>query len=356
MKTRSKLITLVLVLACMVSVSVYAFSADVVKVGLILIGSSKDQGWSQTHYENMKTAVESFDGKVELVFEEEVLDPMFPEAARDMVLFDKVDIIFAASATYQGAIIELADEFPDVKWEFTDPTVVEPKQNVRGYYVRYYEGNFLCGVAVGRVLRASGISLEGKLVGVVSSIPFPLTVRNANAAAAGVRYGLSYDIPAKVSWLGFVSENPWYNPDQEASLGHALVDGGAVALSSYLDSTAVIEVAEGRGVLSWGITRDNTPFGPGTNVGNSIVDWTDYYKDRIQKVIGGTWDPGSTWAHLLSTPRIELGPLGDFVSPEFVQEILYLQEKISTGEFVVLPQLTEEELLTSMEYLEGVEG
>lgn len=352
---RIRLISLLLVLACIVSLSVCVLSNDVVKVGLILIGSSHDQGWSQTHYENMKDAVESFGGTAELVMQEEVLDPMFPEVAKDMVLIDDVDIVFGASATYQGAITVLADEFPDVKWEFTDPTVVEAKPNVRGYYVRFYEGNFLCGLAVGRMLRHSQISLEGKIIGLVSSVPFPLTVRNANAAAAGVRFGLAYDIPAKVSWLGFVSENPWYNPHQEELLARALIDDGAVALSSYLDSTAVVETAEEQGVLSWGITRDNTPFGPNTNVGNSVVDWTDYYKDRIQRVIDGTWNPGSTWAHLLSTPRIELGPLGSFVTPDVAQEIWYLQEKISKGEFVVMPELSEEELLTSMEFLEGVE-
>jgi len=329
-------------------------SLGTTRVGLILVGSIHDQGWSQTHYEDMVAAVDSFDD-VELVVQEEVLDPMFPQVARDMILSDQVDIIFAASATYQGFISVLADEFPDVVWEFTDPTVIEPKPNVRGYYVRFYEGNFLAGVAVGRYLQQTGVPLDGKIIGIVSSIRFPLTVRNANAAIAGVRYGLGSDIPGKVAWLGSISDNPWYNPEQEAMLARTLIADGAIALNSYLDSTAVIEVAEEMGVLSWGITRDNTPFGPTTNIANSIVDWTAYYKDRIQRVIDGTWDAGSTWAHMLSTPTIELGPLAGFLTLDIAREIWDLQEKIASGEFVVLPELTEQELLTSMEFLPGIE-
>jgi simple sugar transport system substrate-binding protein len=344
-----------LVVGLMLALTLSIAGLATTKVGLILVGSIHDQGWSQTHYENMLAAAGSFGGEVEVIVQEEVLDPMFPEIARDMILSDGVDIIFAASATYQGFITVLADEFQEVMWEFTDPTVVEPKPNVRGYYVRFYEGNFLAGVAVGRLLKQSGMALDGKSIGMVSSIPFPLTIRNVNAAIAGVRYGLGSDIPGKVTWLGSVSENPWYNPEQEALLARTLIDGGAIALNSYLDSTAVIEVAEEQGVLSWGITRDNTPFGPTTNVANSIVDWTAYYTDRIQRLIDGTWDAGSTWAHMRGTPTIELGPLAGFLTLDIAREIWDLQDKIATGEFVVLPELTESELLTSVDYLPGVE-
>ena len=323
-------------------------------VGLILIGSIHDQGWSQTHYENMLAAVEICGDDVELVIQEEVWDPMFTEVARDMILSDNVDIIFAASATYQGFISVLADEFPEVMWEFTDPSVVEPKDNVRGYYVRFYEGNFIAGVAVGRLLAKSSLP-DDSIVGLVSSIAFPLTVRNANAAIAGVRYGLGSDIPAKVAWLGSVSDNPWFNPEQEALLARTLISGGAVALNSYLDSTAVIEVAEDLSVLSWGITRDNTPFGLTTNVANSVVDWTAYYADRVQRLINGTWDAGSTWAHMLGEPRIELGPLAGFLTLDIAREIWTLQEEIASGDFVVLSELSELELLTSMEFLPGLD-
>jgi len=346
------LVVLVTGLALLLGLSTVSLGAT--RVGLILVGSMHDQGWSQTHHENMVAAIAQF-ADVELVVQEEVLDPMFTEVAKDMILSDDVDIIFAASATYQGFITVLADEFPEVMWEFTDPTVVEPKPNVRGYYARFYEGNYLAGVAVGRYLKQTGIALDGKSIGLVSSIPFPLTIRNVNAAIAGVRYGLGAEIPGKATWLGTVSDNPWYNPEQEALLAQTLIDGGAIALNSYLDSTAVIEVAEEQGVLSWGITRDNTPFGPTTNVANSIVDWTDYYVDRIQRLIDGTWDAGATWAHMLSTPLIELGPLAGFLTLDIAREVWDLQEKIASGEFVVLEEMTEQELLTSMDLLDGIE-
>lgn len=328
---------------------------DVTKVGFIYIGPTTDGGWTTSHDRGRQAIEAAFGDRVQTVFVENVLEGDFEAEARRMILQEGIKILFAASATYQEFIIDLADEFPEVKFEFTDPTVIEPKDNIRGYYVRYYEGNYVCGFAIGRLLNAKGIDLKGKIIGEVSSLKFPLTVRNTNAWVQGVRDGLGFDIPAKVLWLISQSENPWFNPPVANAFANALIDDGALALNTFLDDPGIISVGEERGVLTSGITADLREFGPQTNVCNAVVKWDDYYIGEVQKVIDGTWEPGVTWARLLSVPLVEVGSsIGKFVNTAVAEEVLSLQQQIASGAFRVLPQFSEEELLTSVEFLPGI--
>lgn len=337
-----------------------------VTVGCILIGPQNDGGWSQKHFEGCTSIAAAVGDNVQVVPPvESILDDQFEATARELIRNEGIDILFAASATYQPFINDLALEFPDVKFEFTDPQVVEPKPNVRGFYVRYYVGNYICGYGVGRMLaldQKRGRVLDEASVGVVSSFMFPLTVRNINAWVQGVRDGIGFDIPAKVLWLGDFSANPWFNPPAAAALANALVDGGAVALNTYLDDAGIIEVAQQRSadgdypIYATGITVDLRSHGPDVNVCNAIVDWKDYYAGQVRKLLDGTWEPGFTWAPLLSVPLIEIGPLGEFVPASVRRELLELQYDIVTGKFTVLSQFTEEELLNSVEFLPGIEA
>lgn len=328
---------------------------DVAKVGFIYIGPTTDGGWTASHDNGRKAIEASFGDRVQTVFVENVLEGDFEAEARRMVLQENIDILFATSATYQEFIIDLADEFPNVKFEFTDPTVVEPKDNIRGYYVRYYEGNYVCGFGMGRLLNAKGIDLSGKILGEVSSLKFPLTVRNTNAWVQGVRDGLGFDIPAKVLWLISQSENPWFNPPVANAFANALVDDGAIGLNTFLDDPGIISVGEERDALSAGITADLREFGPSTNVCNSVVKWDDYYIGQVQKIIDGNWESGFTWARVLSVPLVDISPsIGEFVDEVVVQEMLSLQQRIAAGKFRVLPQFSEETLLTSVEFLPGI--
>jgi len=201
---------------------------EVVNVGFIYIGPTTDGGWTTSHDRGRLAVEAAFGDQVNVVFVENVIEGDFEAEARRLILQEDLDILFGTSATYQEFIIDLADEFPEVKFEFTDPTVIEPKDNIRGYYVRYYEGNYVCGFGIGRMINAMGVDLEGKILGEVTSLKFPLTVRNTNAWVQGVRDGLGWAIPAKVLFLITQSENPWFNPPVANAFANALVDGGAL--------------------------------------------------------------------------------------------------------------------------------
>ncbi len=338
-----------------------------VTVGIILVGSQTDAGYSQQHAEDIRAAAEATGARL-LPIVDNVGDDVdvFERAVRSLI-GQGADIVFGASATFQRYLADMAPRFPDVKFEFTDPQVMEPMDNLRGYYARFYEGNYVLGYAMGRQLaldEADGRDLSEASVGMISSVPFPLTVRNSYAVIQGVRDGLGWDIPGQVLWLASVSpENPWYNPDRERALSGALMDAGAVVLHTYLDSPApVLEVqevatdADGWPLYVAGVNRDYRDRGPDVAVGFAVTSWTDYYIGQINAVAGNTWAPGSTWATFGEVPRILVTEMGEVISEEVRTDVLKLIDDIASGAFVVLDQFSDEELLGLMQLPEGVGG
>jgi len=343
-----------------------AAATEDVTVGIILVGSRSDAGYSQQHAEDISTAAEVADAKLLPIIDDVGEDAdLFERAVRSQIA-QGADIIFAASATFQTFLAELALRFPDVKFEFTDAQVVDPVDNLRSYYGRFYQGNYVVGYAMGRQLaldEVAGRDLSEANVGLVSSTPFPLAIRNAYAVIQGVRDGLGWDIPARVLWLASVSpENPWYNPDEERALTQKLIDDGAVAIHTYLDSPAPVwEVQEQKNDdAGWplyvsGAKRDYRDQGPDVAVGFTYGNWEDYYAKQILAVAESTWEPGSTWATIGEVPRVIISPMGEFVSDEVQAEVLELTDKIAAGELVVLEEFSEQELLELMELPEGTE-
>ncbi len=338
-----------------------------VTVGIILVGSRTDAGYSQQHAEDIRAAAEATGARL-LPIVDNVGDDVdvFERAVRSLIA-QGADIVFGASATFQRYLADMAPRFPNVVFEFTDPQVMEPMANLRGYYGRWYEGNYVLGFAMGRQLaldEAAGRDLSGASVGLISSVPFPLTVRNSYAVVQGVRDGLGWDIPGQVLWLASVSpENPWYNPDRERALTEALLDAGAVAVHTYLDSPApVLEVQErGTDAGGWplyvaGVNRDYRDRGPDVAAGFAVISWKDYYIQQINAVANETWEPGSTWASFGEVPQLMVSPMGVVISDEVQDEVLQLIEAIASGAFIVLEQFDEDELLGLMQLPEGVGG
>jgi simple sugar transport system substrate-binding protein len=87
-------------------------------------------------------------------------------------------VIFGTTFGYMEAMLKVAKDFPDVKFEHA--TGYKTADNLAQYDVRTYEGAYLAGIAAGKM------SKSGKL-GVVASVPIPEVLRNINAFTLGAR-------------------------------------------------------------------------------------------------------------------------------------------------------------------------
>ncbi|MFZ6724921.1 BMP family ABC transporter substrate-binding protein [Undibacterium sp. MH2W] len=258
-----------------------ASATEPLKVGFIYVDPVGDAGWTFAHDSARKLVEAKFGDKVKTTFVENV-----PESAADAerVIRDLASqgnkVIFGTSFGYMEAMLKVAKDFPDVKFEHA--TGYKTADNLAQYDVRTYEGAYLAGVAAGK------LSKSGKL-GVVASVPIPEVLRNINSFELGAR-SVNPKATTKVVWV-----NKWFDPGKEREAATTLVGQGVDVLMQNTDSAAVVQTAEEKNVLAFGWDSDMTKFGPKAHIAASTIDWSGYYIQRISDVMEGKWKSGFTW-------------------------------------------------------------
>ena len=261
--------------------STAAATVEPLKVGFIYVGPVGDAGWTYAHDAARKLVEAKFGDKVKTTFVENV-----PESAADAerVIRDLATqgnkVIFGTTFGYMEAMLKVAKDFPDVKFEHA--TGYKTAANLAQYDVRTYEGAYLAGVAAGK------LSKSGKL-GIVASVPIPEVLRNINSFELGAR-SVNPKATTKVVWV-----NKWFDPGKEREAAITLVGQGVDVLMQNTDSAAVVQTAEEKGVLAFGWDSDMSKFGPKAHVAASTIDWSGYYISRIDAAMAGTWKSESTW-------------------------------------------------------------
>ncbi|MCH8618104.1 BMP family ABC transporter substrate-binding protein [Undibacterium sp. TS12] len=256
-------------------------AAEPLKVGFIYVGPVGDAGWTFAHDAGRKAVEAKFGDKVKTSFVENV-----PESAADAerVIRDLATqgnkVIFGTTFGYMEAMLKVAKDFPDVKFEHA--TGYKTAENLAQYDVRTYEGAYLAGVAAGKM------SKSGKL-GVVASIPIPEVLRNINSFTLGAR-SINPKATTKVVWV-----NKWFDPGKEREAATTLIGQGVDVLMQNTDSAAVVQTAEEKGVYAFGWDSDMSKFGAKAHLAASVIDWGVYYTKRVDEALNKTWKSDTTW-------------------------------------------------------------
>ncbi len=255
--------------------------AEPLKVAFIYVGPVGDAGWTYAH-DNARKAVEAkYGDKVKTSFVENV-----PESAADAerVIRDLANqgnkLIFGTTFGYMEAMLKVAKDFPDVKFEHA--TGYKTADNLAQYDVRTYEGAYLAGVAAGKM------SKSGKL-GVVGSVAIPEVLRNINSFTIGAR-SINPKATTQVIWI-----NKWFDPGKEREAAITLIGQGVDVLMQNTDSAAVVQTAQEKGVYAFGWDSDMSKFGEKAHLAASVIDWSVYYNKRVGEVLDGSWKSESTW-------------------------------------------------------------
>jgi basic membrane protein A len=334
-----------------------AAEGEVIKAGFIFIGPINDGGWTQAHNEGREQAAEALEGKAELIYKENI--PEGPEAAQAMqtMIDDGVKIIFANSFGYGDTMKELAEANPDVKFEHA--TGAGTLENFATYYGAAEDTIYLTGLAAGAAIP------EGGTVGFVAPFPIPEVIRHINAFQIGVAE-VNPTATTKVVWT-----NTWFDPAVERQAADSLIAEGVDAIASGQDSPAPGEAAKAANLPFVGYDSDQSE-----NLGDiwltaSLYHWGDYYTERIQAVIDGTWETHEYWGGI-HDGFVSLAPFGPKVSQETKDLIAKRQQEIIDGEFYELTgplvdqdgtervpegvKMTLEEILAMDWFVKGVVG
>lgn len=326
------------------------------KVGFVYVTPIADAGWVRQHEDGRQAVDAAFGSRVRTTYVEDV--PEGPDAER--VIRDLAatghKLIFTPSFGYMEPTLKVAKDFPDVKFESI--TGYKRAPNVATANARYYEGRYLAGVAAGRMTKTH-------VAGYVAGFPIPEVLQGINAFTLGMR-SVDPKAAVKVVWL-----NAWFDPAREREAAMTLFNQDADVVAFHTASTAVMAAAQERGKLAVAYHSDMRKVAPDAQLVAVTHHWGDYYKQRVQAVLDGSWKSGDVWGGV-KQGMIRVGDFGSKVPKTVQDEVLARQKDIASGRLlpfagpisdnegqVVIPKgqaLTDPQILGMNYLVSGVQG
>ena len=308
-----RLITLIITI---LGVSIGSANADPKKVGFIYIGPPGDHGWTYMHDVGRQYMESQLGDAVTSTYIENVPENADAVRAIRKLAASGHDLIFTTSFNYMDQTLEVANEFPDVKFEHATGYMRAP--NVSTYSARFYEGRTISGHIAGKMTKSN-------VIGYIASFPIPEVVRGINAfylAASKV----NPDIQIKIIWAF-----TWYDPGKEADAANTLINQGADILVQHTDTFAPCQAAEKAGILAFGQASNQEEFCPNSHL-TAIEDiWGPYYAQRAKAVVDGTWAEKDTWDGM-AEGMVVMSPYNAKLMPtDLIQEAVAMEVAIKDG-------------------------
>ena len=308
-----RLITLIITI---LGVSIGSANADPKKVGFIYIGPPGDHGWTYMHDVGRQYMESQLGDAVTSTYIENVPENADAVRAIRKLAASGHDLIFTTSFNYMDQTLEVANEFPDVKFEHA--TGYMRAENVSTYSARFYEGRTISGHIAGKMTKSN-------VIGYIASFPIPEVVRGINAfylAASKV----NPDIQIKIIWAF-----TWYDPGKEADAANTLINQGADILVQHTDTFAPCQAAEKAGILAFGQASNQEEFCPNSHL-TAIEDiWGPYYAQRAKAVVDGTWAEKDTWDGM-AEGMVVMSPYNTKLMPtDLIQEAVAMEVAIKDG-------------------------
>lgn len=288
-----------------------AFAQEKLKVGFIFLGPIGDYGWTWAHNKGREALESALGDKVETIYVENVAE----DASATPVIRDLANqgckLIFTTSYGYMEQTLEVAKEFPDVKFEHC--TGFKTADNVSVYNSRFHEGRAVLGTIAAMKSKTGTLGYLGsyKVPEVVLGInSFLLAAQKKNA-----------DAKLKVVFI-----DSWFDPPKEAAATETLLNLGADIVTTHTDSPAALQILEQRGLYGFGQGADMSSFAPNAHL-TAIEDiWGPHYIERTQAVLDGTWATANIWEGMVDG-TVVISPYNAALEPEIVAEA----EKIKAG-------------------------
>jgi len=338
-------------------ISVGTAYADPKKVGFIYIGPPGDHGWTYQHDQGRKHMMSQLGGAVESTYMENIPENADAVRAIRKLASSGHDLIFTTSFNYMDQTLEVAKEFPNVKFEHA--TGYMRADNVSTYGGRFYEGRVIEGHLAGWLTKTN-------TVGYIASFPIPEVIRGINAfylAASKV----NPKIKIKIIWAF-----TWYDPGKEADAANTLINQGADIIVQHTDTFAPCQAAEKAGVLSFGQASDQSHFCPNAHLTAIVDDWGPYYAKRAQDLVDGNWSSADTWGGM-NTGMVAMAPYNNKLIPApIIQEVVNMEIALKDGSMhafegpiynqageLVVPegQVADDGMLLGMNfYVQGIDG
>ena len=328
------------------------------KVGVIYIGEPGDAGWTYAHDQGLKAAIKAIgEDKVELVVQQNVKEDQSSSQAMEALINQGCKAIFATSYGYMDYIVDLAAKHPDVY--FFHCSGYKTADNLSTYFGKIEQARYLTGIA-------AGLMTKSNKIGYVAAMPIPEVVRGINGFTLGVR-SVNQSATVKVVWT-----NTWYDPQVEKDAAIGLLKDGCDVIAQHQDTAGPQIAAQDAGKYSVGYNSDMKSFAPKANLTSAIWKWEVFYEPAIKSAMDGSFassqyfeglDKGVVAATKLNTDIVKDSTIQSKVDAAEAKikggyNIFTGPLKDNTGKEVIPAgkSATDEELLSMMYFVEGVDG
>jgi len=292
-------------------------STNKVKVGFVFIGPIKDGGWTQSHYNGMTYLKDQL--KVDTMYRE--LIPEGPEAKKAIkeLVNAGCNVIFTTSFGYMDPTVEVAKEFPKVK--FFHCSGFKSSENMANYFGRIYEPRYLSGIV-------AGLKTKTNKIGYLAAYEIPECISGINAFTLGVQ-SVNPGAVVKVRWT-----HTWIDSAKEKDAAVALLDDGCDVITQHNDSTAPQIAAEAKGAFAIGYDLDSRNSAPKAYMTAPVWDWGPYYVAQVKAIIDGNWKT-SAYHGGIKEGICLLAPLTDIAPADAKAKVEAAQKKIVDGSLEV---------------------
>ncbi len=291
------------------------------KVALVLSGSSTDQSWDQAAFE----AGEALKAEGVEVAVSEAVDPADVAAVLRQYAEQGYDLIVAHSFSYQDAVFQVSEEFPDVNFAWAGG-IGETSENVADYDQPFYQGAYLVGLV------AAALSKTGKL-GALYGFDIPVCHAMGEAMLAGAQSV----IPDATLTSAAVGD--WYDvaKAKEAALSQAETGVDFWIGCGQGPTLGQIEAAKDVDGFATGYVGDMSSLGPEVVASNLVWNMKPLFEQMLADTANDTF---ADQFYNLGIPddviQVEVTPeFQDVVSADVIKSIDETKAKIAAGDLEV---------------------
>ena len=218
---------------------------------------------------------------LENVFEDQIVTKAFNDVPEDEKAYEYIktaaeegfDVIFTTSPTFINATLKAAVEYRDIK--FLNCSENLSSKNVRTYFGRFYEPNFLVGMIAGSMTHTNRL-------GYVVTYPIPEVISSINAFTLGARFVNPY-VTVQVKWVTNYKEDfsvETYDITQQ------LMDMG-VDIISHQESAESTSKLNNSGIY---FVKENTGNERRNYLATPMWNWGEFYEKIVRNIMNGSYN------------------------------------------------------------------
>ncbi len=298
-----------------------AEGGDGPKMALVLSGPAEDQSWNQAAFD----AVQELEAEgIEIAISESV-DPADAAAVLRQYAEGGYDVVVAHSFSYQDAVMQVAQEFPDVNFAWAGG-IDGTAENVADYDQPFYQGAYLVGLV------AAELSETGQL-GALYGFDIPACHAMGEAMLAGAQ-----SVRPEAT-LTSAAVGDWYDvaKAKEAALSQAETGVDFWIGCGQGPTLGQIEAAKDVDGVATGYVGDMTSLGPEVIASNLLWNMKPLFDQMLEDTASDSFD-NKFYALGVPDDVIRVEVTGDFEGTVGEETLAALEEtegKIASGELEV---------------------